>query len=90
MIWLIRLIWVIGGAMLLAAAAVALRALFADRSRGRRRCPKCWYEMTGVAGLRCPECGREARGERKLLRTRRRPMRAAAGLALALLAMVVW
>jgi hypothetical protein len=46
----------------LAAAGMVLLAwaLFWDRSRGRRRCPKCWYNMEGVPGLRCPECGREA------------------------------
>lgn len=58
----------------LAAAGVVLLvwALFWDRSRGRRRCPKCWYSMEGVPGLRCPECGREAKSESGLLRTRRR------------------
>src|SRR5262249_34831615 len=43
-----------------------------DRSRGRRRCPRCWYDMMGVPGRRCPECGREARAEARLYRTRRR------------------
>ena len=46
-------------------------ALFWDRSRGRRRCPRCWYDMEGVPGKRCPECGRDARRERSLFRTRR-------------------
>lgn len=57
-----------------AALGVALVALFAGRSRGRKRCPRCWYDMTGAAAgsLRCPECGHEANGERELLRTRRR------------------
>ncbi len=58
----------------LAAAGVALLtwALFWDRSRGRRRCPKCWYSMEGVPGLRCPECGREVGREALLYRTRRK------------------
>src|SRR3954469_1857053 len=47
-------------------------ALVGDRSRGRRRCPRCWYSMEGAAGLKCPECGREVRNERRLLRSRRR------------------
>lgn len=57
-----------------AAAGVVLLgwALFWDRSRGRRRCPKCWYSMEGVPGLRCPECGREAKSERSFFRTRSR------------------
>lgn len=50
----------------------ALYALFWDRPRGRRRCPKCWYDMAGVPGLVCPECGREAKGERQLFRMRQR------------------
>jgi hypothetical protein len=49
-------------------------ALFWDRSRGRKRCPRCWYDMSGAGGstaLKCPECGKDARRERRLLRTRR-------------------
>lgn len=42
-----------------------------DPARGRRRCPKCWYELAGVPGLRCPECGHEAKAEAGLLVTRR-------------------
>lgn len=67
----------------LAAAGVLLLlwALFGDRSRGRRRCPKCWYDMSGAAGtadedgeyrFTCPECGRVVQHARGLLRTRRR------------------
>jgi hypothetical protein len=48
------------------------RGLLGDRSRGRRRCGRCWYDMAGLETLRCPECGREARSERGLRRTRRR------------------
>lgn len=57
-----------------AALGVALLAwaLWWDRSRGRRRCPKCWYDMVGVSGLVCPECGRRVRRERALHRSRRR------------------
>ena len=33
--------------------------LWGDRSKGRPRCPKCWYDMRGtVPRLVCPECGR--------------------------------
>lgn len=69
----IVLLWalLVGGLVLLAWA------LLWDRSRGRRRCPKCWYGMEGVppgegGGWRCPECGREIEDERKLVGTRRR------------------
>lgn len=47
-------------------------SLFRDRARGRRRCPKCWYDMAGVPGLVCPECGRDGTQEKGLLKTRRR------------------
>jgi HEAT repeat protein len=61
-----------------------LLALLRDRSRGRRRCPKCWYDMTGTPGLTCPECGRTAKRERKLHRTRRRWRLAALALLITL------
>jgi hypothetical protein len=74
--WLYTLAgWTIAGAGLL----LLLWALFHDRSRGRRRCPKCWYDMAGVPGLQCPECGRTWATERRLQRTRRRWRRASAG-----------
>lgn len=47
-------------------------ALFGDRSRGRKRCPSCWYDMSAAVELRCPECGYVAQRERKLYKTRRR------------------
>lgn len=56
-------------------------SLFGDRSRGRRRCSKCWYDMSAASGLTCPECGREHAAERQLFRTRRRPRRALLSLA---------
>lgn len=52
-----------------------------DRSRGRRRCPKCWYDMSATlsgrdrvaeTALVCPECGHDAVIERRLYRPRRR------------------
>src|SRR5262245_41154993 len=65
--------WTIAGWTLIALGAAMIGwALFWDRARGRRRCPKCWYDMAGVAGLRCPECGNAAVSERALCRCRRR------------------
>jgi hypothetical protein len=61
------------------------RALFADRSRGRRRCPRCWYSMDGVPSLQCPECGRTAKREQRLVRTRRRYRRAVASSVILIL-----
>jgi hypothetical protein len=67
--WLYQLLgYTLAGAALL----LLLWALFWDRSRGRKRCPKCWYDMSGVPGLRCPECGRQVKHERGLFKTRRR------------------
>lgn len=64
--------WTFGGALAALGLALLGWALLADRARGRRRCPRCWYDMTGTPGLTCSECGHQVRSERKLLRTRRR------------------
>jgi hypothetical protein len=47
-------------------------ALFADRARGRLRCPRCWYDMTYTPGMTCGECGKTVRSEKALKRTRPR------------------
>ena len=54
--------------------ALAYWSLLHDRARGRRRCPKCWYDMSspGPDPLTCPECGRIAKSEKKLFKTQRR------------------
>jgi HEAT repeat protein len=64
--------WWAGGVLAVAALVVAALALFRDRPRGRRRCPRCWYDMAGVTGMTCPECGREQKAERRFFCTRRR------------------
>ncbi len=46
--------------------------LLADRAKGHKRCPKCWYDMSFADSLRCPECGNDAKREADLLKTRRR------------------
>ncbi|GEM_PF-4432001 len=48
-----------------------LAALFVDRSRGRRRCPRCHYDLAHTEGLACPECGRAHAHEGRLYLTRR-------------------
>jgi len=46
--------------------------LWGDRSKGRARCPKCWYDMRGsLPKLECPECGHDVEHERQLYRNRR-------------------
>ncbi len=57
---------------ILLASAVIHRALFADKARGRRRCPRCWHDLSRTPGLTCGECGRVAADEREFARTRRR------------------
>lgn len=77
----------IAAAMILVSLFLFCRALVADRSCGRRRCPKCWYDMSGTPGiLTCSECGYVAKLERRLFRTRRRWRWAFVGLLVALCA----
>lgn len=71
-------IWLIAGWVLAVLGAAGIVAgMWWDRSKGRRRCPKCWYDMRGAGEAsrgspqRCPECGREVVHERSLRRTRR-------------------
>jgi hypothetical protein len=69
-------------AWLLAALGTLLLlwSLFGDRAHGRKRCPKCWYDMSGVLPRTddgrehhiCPECGTHIRSPRRLHKTRRR------------------
>ena len=60
--------------------------LFGDRSKGRPRCPKCWYDMRGsLPRLECPECGHQARYERRLYKNRRGRRPIAIGAVLVLL-----
>lgn len=47
-------------------------ALFGDRDRGRRRCPRCWHDLSATPGQTCGECGYAARREGDLHRPRRR------------------
>lgn len=46
--------------------------LFSDRARGRRRCPKCWYDLAYSPGMMCAECGFVGTHESQFRRTRRR------------------
>lgn len=57
--WQAGWIWSVTG-WTLATIGLALLAwaIFWDRSRGRKRCPKCWYDMSGAAitdAARIPE-----------------------------------
>ena len=67
-------------------------ALFGDGIRQRfkqgrrRRCPRCWYDMSHTPGLRCSECGHEVKRERSLNRGRRRWRLASVSIAVLLVA----
>lgn len=71
---------------LLFAAALLLRLIIPARNTARR-CPRCSYEMEGVPGLRCPECGKAHKRERKLLY---RPRRKRAFALVALLLLIAY
>jgi hypothetical protein len=64
--------WLSGGAVGVAGLWLLYFALWKDRARGRRRCPKCWYDLSGSQSRTCSECGHASKSERKLLKTRRR------------------
>jgi hypothetical protein len=62
--------WISGAALGGLGFYLASWALLSDWLAGRRklrRCAKCWYDMSAVVGLKCPECGREAGSEERLL-----------------------
>lgn len=63
------------------AVFVTWWAIFGDKARGRRRCPRCWHDLSGTPGLTCGECGHAARDELDLSATRRRWGVAAAAIA---------
>ncbi|MCZ6836951.1 MAG: hypothetical protein O7G85_14335 [Planctomycetota bacterium] len=64
--------YVFAALLFLVALACFYRGFLFDRLKGQRRCPKCWYDMTGTRGLTCSECGFITKGERQLFKTRRR------------------
>ncbi|MCZ6445038.1 MAG: hypothetical protein O6758_02515 [Planctomycetota bacterium] len=79
------LMWLLGLGLLGLCTAVTWWGLFGDRARGRRRCPRCWYDLSHTPGMTCPECGLTATGERSLHKTRRRWVPAGAAALVAAL-----
>lgn len=58
-------ITLIGATICLFAAFLGVWASIGDRARGRKRCPKCWYDMSRATGLQCPECGKTVKNARR-------------------------
>ncbi|MBU3729670.1 MAG: hypothetical protein FGM37_10570 [Phycisphaerales bacterium] len=82
--------WIAGGAIAMLALGGIAWCIAGDRARGRRRCPKCWHDLSATQGLTCSECGFTARVEEDLLRTRRRiGLAAALSLGLFVAALVL-
>ncbi len=96
--WLTNLpdpaLWGISALLALGTLALVWWAFFADRSKGRARCPRCWYDLSSFliehdadgpfTPRPCPECGRNIRTRRDLHRTRRRWLFAVPVVTLAL------
>jgi hypothetical protein len=61
-----------GWSLALVGVLIIWRLGWRDTGKGTRRCPKCWYDMSATAGLKCSECGHEASAERQLHRSNRR------------------
>ncbi|MDX2017629.1 MAG: hypothetical protein SFY95_08345 [Planctomycetota bacterium] len=61
-----------------------VRALVGEPSRGRRRCPKCWYDLL-IDSRTCSECGFTSELERAFYRARRRKGPALLGMAVLVL-----
>ncbi|MHC4081059.1 MAG: hypothetical protein ACYSU2_07025, partial [Planctomycetota bacterium] len=80
------LAWLLGPVLICLGVALTWWGLFGDRARGRRRCPRCWHDLSHTPGMTCSECGYTAKRERTLFRTRRRLIPAVVGVAVASLA----
>ncbi|MDZ4831433.1 MAG: hypothetical protein SGJ09_14700 [Phycisphaerae bacterium] len=78
----IWLAWFVGFAIAITLIGFTWHALFANKSRGRPRCPRCWHDLSGATTRVCAECGRETLNERDVYRTRRSYSRAALALGL--------
>lgn len=64
--------WILGALLACGLIWVVWWAIFGDRRRDLRRCPRCWHDLSGTPGLICGECGYAARGEPQLHKPRRR------------------
>jgi hypothetical protein len=78
--------YVLGVAAVTLVGLLLYRGLWGDRTKGRARCPKYWYDMRGTLPRpEFPECGYDTRSERRLHKTHRRRGRIVVGAVLVLL-----
>jgi DNA-directed RNA polymerase subunit RPC12/RpoP len=74
--WFVTELWTSAGrvVVVLVGAVVGLWAVFGDPARGRVRCARCWYDLSGAgtSPVVCPECGKLTTKARQLRRSRRR------------------
>ncbi|MHC5024710.1 MAG: hypothetical protein ACYTGG_12530 [Planctomycetota bacterium] len=78
--WIYWLGWLAALAVYTGMVYLAWRALYRDRANGRRRCPRCWYDLAYSPGMTCGECGFTGQNERQFFRTRRHYGQAAAAI----------
>lgn len=76
----------IGTLFTLLAIVLLYVAVLRDRSHGKPRCAKCWYDMRNLEEPKCPECGWTARKPRHQFRTRRHRRLAVLGVLWAFVA----
>ncbi len=78
--------WLLPAGVCLIALLLLLRGLLGRRVGDEPRCRRCGYNLTGLPGERCPECGTELSVGRIVIGTRRRRYPSlGVGLALLLL-----
>lgn len=67
-------LWIGVAALALGLVSDWAKSRYIQFRRGvrRRRCPKCWYDLSHTPGLICNECGYTARRERAFHKSRRR------------------
>ena len=68
--WDTWMLWGIDWLLFVGGMVAVVYGVVGPRRRAARSCVKCGYDMGGIAGRRCPECGREAKSERELARRR--------------------
>ena len=79
-----RVGFIVGSVLVLVIGVELIRyGLWYDRSNGRPRCPRCWYDMRGtLPRLECPECGHDAGQEEQCYRDRTQPWLIFLGVAM--------